>query len=75
MPRKFLTPAAIILISGFLVLFIGGGARFAVGLALRPIVDEFGWPRGALGAAVAVFQFVSAIAMFFAVMPLLSRNL
>ena len=46
------------------MLFIGGGARFAVGLTLRPIVDEFGWNRSDLGVAVALFQLVSAVAMF-----------
>jgi predicted MFS family arabinose efflux permease len=48
------------------VLFIGGGARFAVGLTLKPIVDDFGWERSDLGLAVALFQVVSAAAMFFA---------
>ena len=65
MLKKF-SPATIVLLAGFAVLFIGGGARFAVGLTLRPISEEFGWPRGALGAAVAVFQVVSAVAMFLA---------
>ena len=46
------------------MLFIGGGARFAVGLTLRPIVDDFGWGRSDLGLAVALFQVVSAAAMF-----------
>ncbi|HMN74007.1 MAG TPA: MFS transporter [Rhodoblastus sp.] len=66
MPRRFLTPATVVLLCGFVVLFIGGGARFAVGLTLKPIVEEFGWPRSALGLAVAVFQVVSAVAMFWA---------
>ena len=52
------------LIAGFLVLFIGGGSRFAVGLTLRPIVDDLGWGRSELGLAVALFQVVSAAAMF-----------
>ena len=51
------------LAAGFLVLFIGGGARFAIGLTLRPMVDEFGWDRSQLGIAVAVFQIVSAAIM------------
>ena len=51
---------------GFLVLFVGGGARFAVGLTLKPIVDEFGWNRSDLGTAVGLFQLVSAAAMFVA---------
>ncbi len=48
------------------MLFIGGGARFAVGLTLKPIVDEFGWERSDLGIAVALYQVVSATAMFMA---------
>ena len=46
------------------MLFTGGGARFAVGLTLRPIVDDLGWGRSELGLAVALFQVVSAAAMF-----------
>ncbi len=46
------------------MLFVGGGARFAVGLTFKPIVDDFGWERSQLGLAVAVFQLVSAAAMF-----------
>ena len=55
--------AYLILAAGFLVLFIGGGARFAVGLTLKPIVDGFGWGRSDIGLAVALFQVVSAAAM------------
>jgi predicted MFS family arabinose efflux permease len=65
LPRKsIITSAALILTTGFLVLFIGGGARFAVGLTLKPIVDDLGWGRSELGLAVALFQVVSAAAMF-----------
>lgn len=48
------------------MLFFGGGSRFAVGLTLKPIVDDFGWARSDLGRAVALFQLVSAGAMFLA---------
>jgi len=58
--------AALILTAGFLVLFLGGGARFAVGLTFRPIVDDLGWDRGQLGLAIGLFQLVSAGAMFVA---------
>ncbi len=58
------TSAAVILAAGFLVLFIGGGARFTVGLTLKPIVDDLGWVRGDVGLAVALYQAVSAAAMF-----------
>ena len=54
------------LAAGFLVLFVGAGARFAIGLTLRPMVDEFGWARSQLGVAVAVFQIVSAGTMYVA---------
>ena len=65
MPRKPIAAgAALILAAGFLTLFIGGGARFAVGLMLKPIVDDLGWGRGELGLAVALFQVVSAATMF-----------
>ena len=46
------------------MLSIGGGARFALGLTLNPIVDDFGWGRSELGLAVALLQVVSAATMF-----------
>ena len=58
--------AAFALAVGFLALLIGGGARFAIGLTFKPMVDEFGWPRGALGIAVAIYMVVSAFATFIA---------
>ena len=64
--KPLLSTATVILAVGFVVLFIGGGARFAVGLTLKPIVDDFGWGRSELGLAVGLFQAVSAVAMFFA---------
>lgn len=56
--------AALVLAAGFLLLFVSGGARFAIGLTLKPMVDEFGWGRSELGGAVGVFQIVSAVCMF-----------
>src|SRR5207248_2076032 len=38
----------VILIAGFLVVFVGGGARYAIGLTLKPMVAELGWTRGEL---------------------------
>jgi MFS family permease len=58
--------AGLALFAGFLVLFVGGGSRFAIGLTFKPIVDHFDWDRSDLGLAVAAFQLVSAIAMFVA---------
>lgn len=54
----------IALAAGFLLLFVGGGARFAIGLTFRPMVDEFGWTRGELGLAVGVYMLVSAVSTF-----------
>lgn len=58
--------AALALAACFLVLFVGGGARFAIGLTFRPMVDEFGWARGDLGLAVGAYMLVSAVATFIA---------
>ena len=54
-----------ILSVGFLVLFVGGGSRFAIGLTLKPMAEDLGWTRSTLGLAVAVFLIVSATCMFF----------
>src|SRR3954470_17231 len=56
--------AALALAACFLVLFVGGGARFAIGLTFRPMVDEFGWARGELGLAVGAYMLGSAVATF-----------
>ncbi|MEJ0077401.1 MAG: MFS transporter [Alphaproteobacteria bacterium] len=58
--------AALALAACFLILFVGGGARFAIGLTFRPMVDEFGWARGELGLAVGAYMLVSAVATFVA---------
>jgi MFS family permease len=56
----------VILIAGFLVVFVGGGARFAIGLTLKPMVADLGWNRAELGLAVGIYFVASAIATFFA---------
>ena len=56
----------LILAAGFLVLLVGGGARFAIGLTFKPMVDELGWLRSDLGLAVAIYMVVSALATFVA---------
>jgi MFS family permease len=60
-----MTRAAIVAI-GFLVLFVGGGARFAIGLTLKPISEEFAVGRTVLGATVAVYLVVTSAGMFLA---------
>jgi predicted MFS family arabinose efflux permease len=54
----------VILAAAFFVLFVNGGARHAIGLTLKPMVDDMGWVRGDLGGAVAIFQVCTAFAMF-----------
>ena len=61
---KLSLAAAVILVTGFFVLFVGGGSRHAIGLVLRPMAETFGWGRSTLGTAVALFLFVSASCMF-----------
>jgi predicted MFS family arabinose efflux permease len=56
----------VVLAIGFLVLFVGGGARFAIGLALKPIAEEFAIGRATLGLAVAIYLVVTSAAMFLA---------
>jgi len=59
-------PVARVIAVGFVVLFVSGGARFAVGLIFKPMVDELGWARGELGLAVGLYLVVSAFATFIA---------
>ncbi len=59
-------PVALVLAGGFLVLFVSGGARFSIGLALKPMVDDLGWLRADLGLAVGLYMVVSAFATFIA---------
>jgi len=54
----------VVLALGFLVLFVGGGVRFAIGLTLKPITEEFAIGRGLLGLTVAVYLVVTSASMF-----------
>src|SRR5262245_39167945 len=60
------THPTVIFVAGFLILFLGGGARFAIGLTLRPMVGELGWVRGEVGLAVLAYLVVSALATYLA---------
>src|SRR5262245_58256045 len=55
-----------ILAAGFLVLFVGGGTRFAIGLVLKPIAEELDIGRAAVGLAVAAYLVVTSASMFLA---------
>ena len=57
---------AAILAIGFLVLFVGGGARFAIGLTLKPITEELAIGRTVLGLTVALYLGVASACMFLA---------
>src|SRR5499427_7522025 len=56
----------IIFTAGFLILFVGGGARYAIGLTFKPMVTDFGWGRGELGLAAGAYLVVSAFATYLA---------
>jgi predicted MFS family arabinose efflux permease len=60
------THPMVIFAAGFLILFVGGGARFAIGLTLKPMVGELGWVRGEVGLAVLAYLVVSAVATYLA---------
>lgn len=66
MRRLILAQGAAVLAIGFIVLFVGGGSRHAIGLVFKPMGETFGWDRSTLGFAVAVFLAVSAFCMFVA---------
>ena len=66
MLRRSTLRAELILAAGFLVLFVGGGARFAIGLTLKPMAEQLSWGRSEFGLAVALFLVVSASSMFVA---------
>ena len=57
-------PSMLVLAAGFLILFVGSGARFAIGLTLKPMAEEFALGRGMLGTTVAVYYVVTAACMF-----------
>ena len=52
-----------VLAAGFTVLFFGSGSRFAIGLLLRPMVDDLGWSRSTLSLGVGLFMVVSALCL------------
>lgn len=56
----------LVVLIGTAVLFVGGGARFAIGLTLKPMEAELAGGRSLIGLSVAVFQAVSAVSMFVA---------
>ena len=55
----------IILSTGFAILFFNGGSRSALGLMLKPMVDDLEWSRTALSLGITAYMMVSALAMPF----------
>ena len=55
----------IILGTGFAILFFNGGSRSALGLMLKPMVDDLEWSRSALSLGITAYMVVSALAMPF----------
>ena len=55
----------IILAVGFTVLFFNGGSRSALGLMLKPMVDDLDWTRSTLSLGATAYMLVSALAMPF----------
>jgi len=53
-----------VLVTGFIVLLVSGGSRFAIGLTLKPMAAEFDWSRSTLSLAVLVFLVVSSMCMY-----------
>ena len=55
----------IILGTGFAILFFNGGSRSALGLMLKPMVEDLEWSRSVLSLGVTAYMLVSAAAMPF----------
>ncbi len=53
-----------VLATGFLVLLVGGGSRFAIGLTLKPMAADFDWSRSVVSLAVFVSLVVSSLCMY-----------
>lgn len=68
MPQQqaMLTQRTVILAACFLYLGVAGGSRFALGLTLKPMADDFGWGRSTLGWAMGLSLLVAAAATFIA---------
>jgi MFS family permease len=47
----------------FVILFFNAGARFAIGVAFKPIISEFGWSRGQVSMAFMVQMIVFAVSL------------
>ena len=58
-----MTYSWVILFTGFTVMFLSGGSRFAFGLVLKPMSEDLGWSRSTLSLAVMVFMTAAAVSL------------
>jgi MFS family permease len=49
--------------ASFLILFLSSGARFTIGVMIKPMIAEFGWSRSAISFAVFLNMAVYAISV------------
>jgi MFS family permease len=52
-----------VLSASFLILFLSSGARFTIGVMIKPMIAEFGWSRSAISFAVFLNMAVYAISV------------
>ena len=52
-----------IVAASFVILFFNGGARYAFGVMLKPIVAEFGWSRGMVSGVFSLNMMIFALGM------------
>jgi MFS family permease len=52
-----------IVAASFVILFFNGGARYAFGVMLKPIVEEFGWSRGLVSGVFSLNMIIFALGM------------
>jgi len=53
-----------VLVTGFVVLAVSGGSRFAIGLTLKPMAADFDWSRSTVSLAVLLFLVISSLCMY-----------
>jgi len=53
-----------VMLTGFNVLLVSGGSRFAIGLTLKPMAIDFDWSRSTISLAVFVSLVVSSTCMY-----------
>jgi MFS family permease len=55
-----------VLSASFLILFLSSGARFTIGVMIKPMIAEFGWSRSAISFAVFLNMAVYAVSVIVA---------